>query len=132
MNLLQMSERIRDHLTKQKAQSLSVRHCCAYRGENGNMCAVGCLITDEAYKPNIEAVGVNAVSVNDALRKSGIALEPGALTLLSDWQRYHDSMASRGRGYSYHHWIKGDETHSPTEFHDFIVEQHNLKGATQQ
>ena len=31
---------------------------CMYRGENGTMCAVGCLIRDEVYTSDIEGYGV--------------------------------------------------------------------------
>lgn len=132
MDLIQISERIRDHLTQQKAQSLDYRGGCAYRGENGTMCAVGCLITDKAYTKNIESISVNSVMVGDALLASGVALVPGAKGLLSDWQRYHDSMCSRGKGYSYNYWIRGAAGDSPENFHNFIIEHYQLKGATPQ
>lgn len=132
MDLIQISERIRDHLTQQKAQSLDYRGGCAYRGENGTMCAVGCLITDKAYNKNIENLGVATVTVGDVLRASGIVVGLGAKGLLRDWQRYHDLMCNLGKGYSYHHWISGATGDSPENFHNFIIEHYQLKGATPQ
>jgi predicted RNase H-like nuclease len=46
---------------------------CAYRGENGTKCAVGCLIPDEAYDPSIENTGVVFWKV---LRALGVDVEP--------------------------------------------------------
>lgn len=34
---------------------------CAYRGPNNTSCAVGCLIPDELYDPEIEGVGVGRI-----------------------------------------------------------------------
>lgn len=36
---------------------------CAYRGPNNTSCAVGCLIPDELYDPEIEGVGVEIGSL---------------------------------------------------------------------
>lgn len=127
MNLIQISERIRDHLTKQKARSLDHRGGCAYRGEYGAMCAVGCLITDKAYDKKIESLGAATVAVSDALRASGVVVGVGAQDLLRNWQRYHDSMCSRGKGYSYTNWIRGDKGHSPEDFHNFMIKELNPK-----
>ena len=34
---------------------------CAYRGDGGSMCAVGCLISDDEYHPDMEGTGVGAL-----------------------------------------------------------------------
>lgn len=34
---------------------------CAYRGDNGLMCAVGCLIPDEVYLPSMEGQSVSSL-----------------------------------------------------------------------
>lgn len=44
------------HLLKQGKMSLNADGLCAYRGENGLMCAAGILIPDEAYRPNMETL----------------------------------------------------------------------------
>ena len=43
------------HLRKQGDASLNASGKCAYRGEGGTACAVGCLIPDELYDPRIES-----------------------------------------------------------------------------
>lgn len=123
MSFEQISERIRDHLTKQKAQSRGPNGC-AYRGDGGVMCAVGCLITDDGYSPNIEDIGSDAVIIRDALIRSGVDVDSFDRKLLRDWQRYHDGMCSRGRGYSYTEWLNGDERSSPEAFHQFITKHY--------
>lgn len=50
-------EKIAQHLAKQRARSTNVFNnmsCCAYRGKNDTMCAVGCLIPDEMYTVDME------------------------------------------------------------------------------
>lgn len=116
-----VSERIRDHLIKQKALSLLDGGGCAYRGANGAMCAVGCLISDAAYNPNMERLGSTSVTVFNALVASGVEVNANVERFLRDWQRYHDGMCSRGGGFSYSLWIKGNELHSPEAFHQFIT-----------
>lgn len=53
---------VRDHLMKQGRRALN-GITCAYRGEAGRTCAVGCLIPDALYDPTMEGHG--AVSVLD-------------------------------------------------------------------
>ena len=43
-----------DHLIKQGRASTRKRTGCAYRGDDNTMCAVGCLISDEEYVPEME------------------------------------------------------------------------------
>ena len=50
-------EKIAQHLAKQRARSIKTFNgmlSCAYRGKNGTMCAVGCLIPDEMYTVGME------------------------------------------------------------------------------
>jgi hypothetical protein len=44
------------HLLTQGQMSLNANGDCAYRGENGLMCAAGILIPDEAYRPGMETL----------------------------------------------------------------------------
>lgn len=46
--------RVRDHLLKQDRRAVDYEGGCRYRAENGDRCAAGCLITDEAYTSKIE------------------------------------------------------------------------------
>jgi hypothetical protein len=52
-------DKVAKHLLTQNARSLGPSSTksngmCAYRGNDGLVCAAGCLIPDEAYKPWIE------------------------------------------------------------------------------
>ena len=66
-------------------------YTCAYRGDFGMSCAVGCLIKDEDYSPAMEARRVDALDV--------MGLLPGYLmphiALLEALQLAHDSAFSR-------------------------------------
>ena len=42
-------DQVARHLLRQGEQSTTEDNGCAYRGDNGLMCAVGCLMTDRQY-----------------------------------------------------------------------------------
>ncbi len=106
--LVELSEKIRDHLTKQKARAVAdVANTtgdpmgepvsrCRYRGENGTMCAVGCLIPDERYRPEIEGYSAGHGNIMVAIfgHEAHDAMSDDFLNrlerLLRDWQHYHD------------------------------------------
>lgn len=106
MNKHEVWEKVRDHLLKQgKVSRVSPEDICAYRGEGGLSCAVGCLIADEHYNPKFEGIAVapytetnhpellteRDVLLREALRKSGIDVDdPGTLSLLRELQGIHD------------------------------------------
>ena len=85
--------RIAEHLAAQRAQAVSADKACRYRGQKGAMCAVGCLIPDEEYDPEME--GSSALEVlegwPDALEAMGIdsAFVP---EVMDEIQSYHDSL----------------------------------------
>lgn len=56
-------EKVVAHLLAQRvpAVSATVFGGCRYRSPNGTKCAVGCLIPDELYTPEIEGAGVEAL-----------------------------------------------------------------------
>lgn len=56
----QLIKDISAHLAKQRKQS-RYHTMCAYRGANDTMCAVGFLLPDELYEPNIEGCGVRTL-----------------------------------------------------------------------
>lgn len=125
--LIAISERIRDHLTKQKAQSMGDygkdgEGGCMYRGEEGKMCAVGCLIKDEFYDRLMEGSPAVDYSVMSAVAKSlGVEETPELENLASRWQAYHDgNTASTGENV-YTKWLEGDDLHSPELFHQQLV-----------
>lgn len=49
----QVSEQIESHMLKQGVRSMSGARC-SYRGDDGCMCAAGCLIADDEYRPEME------------------------------------------------------------------------------
>lgn len=123
--LIQISERIRDHLIKQNQQSSDESGECFYRGPTGLMCAVGALIHDEFYDQEFEYNSFFASeeiqqAVFDSLMKDGIVIQDDqkqeTVDLLQQWQEYHD-----GR---YNLWIRyGEEYNSPQCFNEKIMEQ---------
>lgn len=104
MNKLEVFEKVKVHLLQQNARSIRSRYgagaLCAYRGDNGLSCAVGCLIKDEFYHPSLETKSVQAPEIIGALVASGI-VERHALVSTNDpiikllfrLQRMHDSTA---------------------------------------
>lgn len=77
------------HLLTQKRRSMGKRGC-AYRGKGGDMCAVGCLISDKAYDPEIEGFAVREAKVLDTLAASGVPTYNKMKFLLTDLQYVHD------------------------------------------
>ncbi|USV40975.1 hypothetical protein [Xanthomonas phage BUDD] len=74
---------------------------CAYRGENGKMCAVGCLIKDEFYDPSFENETVESDSVISALEQSlGREITLEEVSLLEELQGVHDKSDPK-------YWIHG-------------------------
>lgn len=89
--------KIKAHLLSQKkrsvfqpAQSSILETTCAYRGDDGLKCAVGCLISDEAYTPEIELNYSDSSIVRDALTKSGIEMTDTMRLMIGRLQRIHD------------------------------------------
>lgn len=73
--LQQIFDRVALHLLRQNERSSAdwYEHPrCMYRGPNGLKCAVGFLIADEAYQPELEGRSVNNMAVLAALEDSGV------------------------------------------------------------
>lgn len=85
--------KVRDHLLKQNAKSRRGSGC-AYRGDNGRMCAVGCLISNAKYSPRMEGTRVGALYSPHAKAVYGFAplSRPSESTcsLLMSLQDVHD------------------------------------------
>jgi hypothetical protein len=114
MTLTEISEKIRDHLTQQKARSM-IGSICGYRGDDGKMCAVGCLIKDEHYKMTLENLGSRDEKVHNAVEQSlGFPVTQEITKLLGDWQYYHDRT-------DYEFWASGSGTLSPAVYHDKLM-----------
>lgn len=114
--------KIEQHLIQQKARAvqthLNVADRCQYRTAEGLMCAAGCLIPDDKYRPSMEGFTTDAVKRNhDDVFPDDIASRE--LTL---WQNYHDYVAIVGGfTYSYEKWIDGDEDHHPSKFKVAVI-----------
>ena len=64
---------------------------CMYRGEGGAKCAVGMLIADEWYSPDLEETMVNNLTIQTALAMSiGRPLSKTEISMLYDLQVAHD------------------------------------------
>lgn len=65
---------------------------CAYRGDNGNMCAVGCLIKDEFYRKELEGESLSHNEDVQAMvaQSIGDELSEANIDLLGDLQVAHD------------------------------------------
>lgn len=95
-------ERVKAHLLAQgKAAKVSVPKTwaegsetrCCYRTGDGLKCAVGCLITDEAYHDGLEGNYSLSPVVLDALRVSGIDVsDMRMVAMLHELQNVHDGM----------------------------------------
>lgn len=128
MKLLHISEKIRDHLIKQNAQSVDQTRC-RYRDGVNNMCAVGCLLTDDVYSPDLENKGAGHDLIKTAVKQSlKIDLDYHSIELLKSWQTYHDSAYFsdiHGLSLNYSVWIAQgslpDSPHSPEVMHNHLV-----------
>lgn len=86
--------RVAAHLLLQNKKSFyspdNVREICAYRGEGGTKCAVGCLLEDDEYRPYMEDKGVDRLLslTPDGFRNFGVQNH----NLLCDLQYIHDYM----------------------------------------
>ena len=82
-------DKVVKHLLTQNRRSMG-KDRCVYRGENGDMCAVGCLISDEAYDPKIEGSSAYNSQVLGKLAESGVPTYRKMLILLAALQYVHD------------------------------------------
>lgn len=77
-------DQVAAHLLRQNERSRTEKNGCAYRGDNGLMCAVGCLMTDEQYKLIYRSFESKVASA-----LPGVDGSTGAL--LDELQGVHDS-----------------------------------------
>ena len=92
--LQEVFDKVATHLLKQGSRSRSKSEGqvgCAYRGDDGKMCAVGCLIAGEHYKPSLEGRTALDELVQAALKDSGINVTQDMQLMLEDLQSCHDS-----------------------------------------
>lgn len=80
------------HLLTQARRSVSGYDACSYRGGGGTKCAVGALITDECYYPDLEGRRVSVPMVANAVSKStNMIVDSEAVEFLTRLQAIHDN-----------------------------------------
>jgi hypothetical protein len=88
----ELFDTVATHLFTQGEQSLcesgSVDATCAYRGDNGLTCAVGCILPDDIYTNDMEGEGVQSDLVSAAIAE---AYGAEAVPLLTCLQHCHDN-----------------------------------------
>lgn len=87
MNNQAIFNQVYAHLLKQGAASKN-HGDCVYRGDDGTSCAVGCLIPDDVYTPELERKSIKNELVNKVLLDLGYTEEN--LPLLYHLQSAHD------------------------------------------
>lgn len=80
-------DRVCEHLIAQGRPAAGERHSCAYRGNDGSACAVGCLIPDDRYDEGMEGAGVGYTVLRRVPELTPVR------HLLAELQRVHDSTA---------------------------------------
>ena len=88
MTLQEIFDKVNFHLRSQNAKSLDEFGKCAYRGQDGRSCAVGCLIPDELYKPSMEYMVSDQIDGLSSI--VGTQDYPEKLYLLRGLQLIHD------------------------------------------
>lgn len=101
MNKQEVFDRVVKHLLTQNKKSWSDEiYDCAYRNNEGLKCAIGCLISDENYYPELERYCIDSKELQNAIIKSGIRLKidnddiydpNGDLLFLYELQKIHDN-----------------------------------------
>lgn len=97
MTQQEVFDKVATHLLKQNARSVVPESAfdsgerCMYRGDEGRMCAAGCLILDQHYTTDLEAKTSISTDVRNALIASGVPA--GATGLVSELQRLHDDFS---------------------------------------
>jgi hypothetical protein len=105
----QLFDKMAAHLLQQGSRALTIdcngAQKCVYRGDGGKMCAVGCLISDEAYTQSFEGTGVfgnpnlrNAIEESQGFSTKFWSYEEDLdlNKMLSEVQRIHDSILPAG------------------------------------
>jgi len=103
MNHQEIFTKVATHLLKQNEKSMRLDETrCAYRGHAGRTCAVGFLIPDYLYHPDMEGGGVYDALVYSALVNFNLVdpdtsyVSGSRAALLSDLQGIHDRVSPSG------------------------------------
>jgi hypothetical protein len=122
MTIQEIFDKVTTHLLTQRKQSKEGK-VCLYRGPNGTMCAVGCLIKDEFYDGGLEQKLSTDIDVHAALEKSGIEVNEELEKFLRILQQLHDGDpvnidAAKYRKFLTIEWAEGLQ---------YIATEYNLK-----
>ena len=90
-------ERVSSHLLAQRAVSEDDNGSCRLRSPEGHKCAIGSLVRDELYEPELEGVGISYYrhaqdgKLLQALYRSSVnAYDPNIIDLLIELEQVHD------------------------------------------
>jgi len=96
MNMQEVFDKCYTHLITQNKVSSTDGDICGYRGQDGTMCAVGCLIEDEHYSSSLEDQSVNtSTAVHGALEASGVDISQPTINMLARLQQTHDLLSPK-------------------------------------
>jgi hypothetical protein len=124
MTIQEIFDKVTTHLLTQGKQSkVEDEPLCLYRGPDGAMCAVGCLIKDEFYDKSLEQNLSTDRIIHDALEKSGIEVTEGLEKFLRTLQKMHDGQhikinETEFRSFTPSQWAEGLQ---------YIATMYNLK-----
>ena len=93
MSVREIFYKVEKHLLKQNEKSMDSGSGCMYRSNGGLSCAVGCLMTDDIYRPSFEGDSVRDSSIMEALTPIvGVNEDKRVLKLylLRELQKVHD------------------------------------------
>ncbi|MFM0323787.1 hypothetical protein [Caballeronia glebae] len=90
-------ERVSEHLLTQRAVSEDDNGSCRLRSPEGHKCAIGSLVRDDVYEPQLEGVGISYFRhardgrLLRALYASNVnAYDPNIIDLLIELEEVHD------------------------------------------
>jgi len=90
-------ERVSEHLLTQRAVSEDDNGSCRLRSPEGRKCAIGSLVRDDVYEPELEGVGISYYrhardgGLLRALYASNVnAYDPNIIDLLIELEEVHD------------------------------------------
>ncbi|SPB17503.1 hypothetical protein NOV72_04706 [Caballeronia novacaledonica] len=90
-------ERVSEHLLTQRAVSEDDNGSCRLRSPEGRKCAIGSLVRDDLYEPELEGVGISYYrhardgKLLRALYASNVnAYDPNIIDLLIELEEVHD------------------------------------------
>ncbi|WP_321794177.1 hypothetical protein [Caballeronia sp. J97] len=90
-------ERVSEHLLRQRAVSEDDNGSCRLRSPEGRKCAIGSLVRDDQYEPELEGVGISYYrhardgQLLRALFASNVnAYDPNIIDLLIELEEVHD------------------------------------------